>query len=64
MAKRHEKRIVMRPDGLCYLCHKEHRSYGAICRDCYEQLTYMECQRRVFYSDDIRIRHLPVMERR
>ena len=63
MAKRHEELVVMRPDGTCYICHQGYRDYGAVCRECYERLTYMECQRRVFTSDNDAVRHLPVMER-
>ena len=63
MAKRHEVVEVMRRDGLCYICHQGYRDYGAICRECYERLTYMECQRRVFSSEDSAIRCIPAMER-
>lgn len=63
MAKRHEVVEVMRPDGLCYICHQGYRLYGAVCRECYERLTYMECQRRVFTKEDGAFRHLTVTER-
>ena len=34
--------------AVCIHCHQCHAEYGYYCRDCYESLTYLECQRYAY----------------
>lgn len=52
------------PDARCWRCQEGVPDYGLICRECYEEAVYLDCQRGALPEQEMHVVGLTILQRK